>query len=127
MDLSVLDMQIREALDAHEGWKAKLSVAVTSGKLPKPARDIACDDQCAFGKWLHSMKRDPVVSGMSGFRNTMEAHAGFHEAAGAVAAKVERGDKAGAGAELSGAAFRQATNVLKSEMLLWRQQAARQA
>lgn len=126
MDMTVLDQQIKDALQAHEGWKTKLGVAVTSGKLPKPARDIACDDQCAFGKWLHSMKGDASVTGMSGYRNVVSAHAAFHGIAGSVAAKVEKGDAAAAGAELNGAGFVQATNTLKSEMMLWRRQVERQ-
>ena len=126
MDMNVLNRQISDALAAHEGWKQRLGDAVRTGALPKPAREIKRDDQCAFGKWLHGMRQDPKISGQSGYKAVVEAHAAFHRCAGGVAEMVESGRKDAAGAALKGPEFGQATQHLKMEMSLWRQQVERQ-
>ena len=72
-----LSRNITEAVRAHGTWKFRLRRAVDTGELPKPARDIACDDQCGFGKWLHGLKSDPSIAAKSEYRDVLRAHAAF--------------------------------------------------
>ena len=119
MDKSVLEKQIQDATGAHSAWKSKLAAAVATGELPKPARDIACDDQCSFGKWLHGLKSGPAASHPS-YKAVVEAHAAFHKMAGEVALRVEQGDKPGAEALLNGMEYTATTSTLVREMAGWR-------
>ena len=121
MDKATLEREITEAMGAHGAWKLKLRKAVESGVLPKPAADIACDDQCGFGKWLHGMKGDSAIAGSAHFRDVMSAHAAFHKAAGAVAKMVEQGRNEAAGAALEGADYVGATSKLSRAMRAWKE------
>ncbi|MGI3167094.1 CZB domain-containing protein [Pseudooceanicola sp. 200-1SW] len=120
MDKLVLDRQIKDAVAAHGAWKSKLNQAVQTGVLPKPARDIAVDDQCAFGKWLHGLRGDSTVSGSAEYGAVVRAHAAFHQLAGAIAAKVETGARDAAEDELSGPRFAQSSAELERAMNRWR-------
>lgn len=120
MDRQTLHSQIDEALQAHTIWKTKLRGAVKTGRLPKPARDIACDDQCGFGKWLIRLKSDPDVTGKEGYRLVAEAHTAFHRVAGDVASKVEAGQADAASALLEGPAFQNATSTLRDRLVSWK-------
>lgn len=120
MDAAVIEQQMRDALAAHEGWKTKLSEAAASGSLPKPAREISCDDQCAFGKWLHKLKHDPAVGGAPAFQAVMDTHAEFHRIAGGIAALVEQGRGSEASSRIAGPEFTQTSQRLKADMMLWR-------
>ena len=108
-------------MGAHGAWKLKLRKAVESGVLPKPAADIACDDQCGFGKWLHGMKGDSAIAGSAHYRDVMSAHAAFHKAAGAVAKMVEQGRNEAAGTALEGADYVGATAKLSRAMRAWKE------
>ena len=120
MDNQILDAQIKDAIGAHGMWKVKLKAAVTTGALPKPARDIACDDQCAFGKWLYGLRSDSSVSSQSHYKSVMAKHAQFHKIAGRVAAEVERGNLSAASAILTGSEYGSATDDLVTAMADWK-------
>ncbi len=119
MDKAVLTSQIKDALNAHEGWKIKLGDAINSGVLPKPAKDICMDNQCSFGKWLLSLEKDPAVKASPHYAAVVRAHSAFHREAGRVASHIEVGQKGIAQDALQGMAFRDATNRLTSAMADW--------
>lgn len=119
MDQKVLADQIEQAKAAHESWKGKLQAAVETGALPKPAKDISCDDQCSFGKWLHGLKDDTGVKMSLGFRKVMTSHAEFHQIAGDIASCIEAGDKFGAQTRLNGTRFAEKTQELQAAMTAW--------
>ncbi|MEC3861650.1 CZB domain-containing protein [Mesobacterium sp. TK19101] len=119
MDKATLDRQIKEATQAHGAWKQKLCEAVKSGTLPKPARDIACDDQCSFGKWLHMLKADSTVAVSMHFRRVMVMHADFHKEAGRIAGLIEDGASAQALAALNGSNLQDRSGKLEAAMADW--------
>lgn len=112
---------VSDAIGAHSMWKTKLKTAVRTGVLPKPASDIACDDQCSFGKWIYGMTGDTSLSGSSHYTAVKAKHAEFHKAVAAVARAVEVGDKGKAEALLEGPDFTNTTHDLKQLLLKWRQ------
>lgn len=119
MDKAVLANQIKEALAAHEGWKMKLRAGIEGGALPKPAKDIAMDNQCSFGKWLNELSADPAVKSDPKYAAVCRAHAAFHREAGRVASFIEQGQKTIAKDALEGMSFKDSTSRLTSAMGDW--------
>ncbi len=119
MNKAELEQQIRDAKGAHGAWKLTLAKAVETGELPKRAKDIACDDQCAFGEWLHGLKTDDAAEHPK-YKTVVDAHANFHRIAGGVAEKIEAGDRAAAKTLLDSEDYQASTVALSTEMARWR-------
>ena len=115
-DRQDLDVQIQQALGTHGALKHKLRDAVENGRLPRPAHAIATDCACKFGKWLHHLKSDQSVARSPHYRAVVNAHSGFHRAAGRVARLVEDGRPDRAAEMLNELGYRQASDVLMAEM-----------
>ena len=45
---------LHTALEAHKAWDARLREAIKTGSSATTPEQAGVDDQCAFGKWLHS-------------------------------------------------------------------------
>lgn len=116
--------QIRQAMSAHAGWKAKLKRATSGGVLDLSAQDVRRDDLCTFGKWLKDVAEDADVGGTEAFETVCKRHSAFHVVAGEVAAKVEAGDAAAAKAVLDGADYKSASDELASALYAWKASAA---
>ena len=113
--------QISEAIKAHGAWKLRLRTASNGGPLEVPARDICRDDKCKFGQWLHAPVTKSGLIGDPNYERAKKLHAEFHQAAGAVAQKIERGDLDGAKRDLgAGTAFEAKTKELTGHMAAWR-------
>jgi hypothetical protein len=78
-----LSEQLDAAIAAHGMWKAKLKMAITSGKIEAPIATIRADDACAFGKWLGTLP--PSLRESAHFGVVKGLHADFHRAAADVA------------------------------------------
>lgn len=120
MNHEELAVEIEKATEAHEAWKVKLRQAVESGTLPKPASEIACDDQCAFGKWLHRLSADKQTNLSMRFRKVMRLHADFHTEAGRIASLVEEGEIKRAGIALNSPALNECSERLGIAMADWK-------
>lgn len=118
-----LKSQITDALGAHGAWKLRLKMAAQNGKLDVPARDVARDDACAFGKWLMEVERDPAIAGSAEYRDVKHLHAEFHRTAGAIATKIENGDLQTAKTEIEGPGFKTASSELGAALTTWRRNA----
>ncbi len=123
MKKTEIEENVGKALVAHSQWKVKLRHAVQIGKLPKPAKDIACDDQCGLGIWLTLAGRDDQLSSMQKFVAVQKAHTHFHIEAGRIAKLVETGNVENAGLELDGPGYMIATEMLKSALVKLRKYA----
>lgn len=120
MNQEQVKAQIMEAIGAHGSWKLKLRNAAQNGSLPKPAADIATDNQCAFGKWLYSMQSNPEIANSDQYRKVVTAHAKFHSEAGRIAKLIENGRPDFALKEMDSRAFTEASEILKKEMMTWK-------
>lgn len=78
-----LDLDFDKVIGAHAQWKTKFRAAI-SRKEQLNAADIARDDLCELGRWIHSC--DSAKSGGIGlFSALMADHKQFHRCAGDVA------------------------------------------
>lgn len=121
LDKFVLDRQISEAIGAHAMWRTTLREAAQTGALPKPAHKIGCDDDCPFGKWLHSLERDPNVIQTQAYKRVVQKHALFHSFAAEVATHVEQGDTKTAAAKLSTNFIAGRSYALLDAMMMWQE------
>ncbi|NIZ15685.1 CZB domain-containing protein [Phaeobacter sp. HF9A] len=113
--------EISEAIKAHGTWKLRLKTASNGGKLDVPSQDICRDDKCKFGQWLHAPGTKSGMAGDANYERTKQLHAEFHKVAGAIAQKIERGDRDGAKQDLQpGTPFEVKTKALTSHMMSWR-------
>jgi methyl-accepting chemotaxis protein len=77
------DLDFDKVIGAHAQWKSKLRAAITR-KEQLNATDIARDDLCELGRWIHSC--DAAKAGGIGlFSALMSEHKQFHRCAGDVA------------------------------------------
>lgn len=88
--------EINDAIGAHGMWKMRLRTAIASGVGDITSADAGCDDKCAFGKWIHGPSIDAATRTGMPYQVIRRLHAEFHQAAGQVLARVERGDRKGA-------------------------------
>lgn len=116
-----LEQQIKEAMGAHGCWKQQLKEAVSQGRLRDRAEDIARDDRCSFGKWLHDLRADPEISKSPEYAAVVAAHARFHKAAGHVAKCVENDLRDNASELLNGPDFQKISAALGKAMIEWRE------
>ena len=82
--------QITAAIGAHGMWKARLLNAIDTGKCDCDEAKAGRDDQCDFGKWLHTtidagLKGDPL------YGKVKLQHATFHQVAAKVLGLALRG------------------------------------
>lgn len=120
IDKTLLERQIQEAMGAHGAMKQRLRAAVHNGNLPRPARTISADHGCKFGHWLFHLKSDDSIARSPHYKAVVNAHAGFHKAAGRIARLVEDGQFDRAAEMLNALGYRQATSKLMSELMAWR-------
>ena len=104
--------EINDAIGAHGLWKMRLRTAINSGAGDVHSTTARCDDKCAFGKWLYGETLDGNTRAGKPYQVIRRLHAEFHQLAGDVLAKVERGDRPGAEHIFTGA------YVEKSERLV---------
>lgn len=116
--MSDLQDQITKAIGAHGLWKTRLRDAVDTGRFTTPLAEVAADDRCEFGKWLHGAALT-ALRASADYENVVALHARFHEAAAEVANAVTRGDRSGAEARLRGE-FADVSAELTSAMMHWK-------
>ncbi|WP_240095603.1 CZB domain-containing protein [Thermomonas flagellata] len=73
--LGSLDM--KAALDAHAAWKQRLQDVMDGKQAPPEVHQVARDDLCALGQWLHGEGR-AKFGGSDEYRTLLKTHAEFH-------------------------------------------------
>jgi methyl-accepting chemotaxis protein len=102
MDLDQFDQEVTAAKEAHFAWRERLAKAIRFRACETPIEHIACDDRCAFGKWLHSESLDGQTKDGKPYQVTKRLHAEFHTVASEVAKLAENGDTRAAYSLLDG-------------------------
>jgi len=111
--------EVSTAISAHAEWKRRLRDAVIRGHCELGSDEIARDDYCPLGRWLHGM---PVESRNDHvYDDIIEVHARFHRAASDVVQFLEAGriDDARAAMD-SDSEFAQASEELVCLLEDWR-------
>ncbi len=109
-------LDFHSAIDAHEQWKTRLEgvIAGTNREQLDP-REVARDDRCALGKWLHGPGGE-CCGKLDVFSKLVRAHAQFHEAAGAVLTSAQHGDRAQARDMIERGRFPQASTEVRGQL-----------
>lgn len=111
--------ELNKAIGAHGLWKAKLQIAIETGKCDVLAGDARRDDKCEFGKWLLTQ---PHVNPRA--RRVTDLHKRFHGAVGSVLDAALAGKRADA-QRLSkdGSEYANISMLLTREMMDWKREA----
>jgi hypothetical protein len=108
VDWHGLDMG--KALEAHSGWIDHLKDILDGREeAPNSVANVARDDLCVLGKWLHGMGRDRFHH-LQEYQDLLASHARFHAAAGLVLIEHKGGNQ------------EQAWYVFQHEMRAWSDQ-----
>jgi hemerythrin len=83
--------QIEAASHAHTHWKTRLREAVEGGRLDLPLAQLADDQACAFGLWVHALALPAGQEHRAARDEVVALHTAFHKAAGRVGVLVEAG------------------------------------
>lgn len=119
MIAQTLIYELDKALEAHGAWRLKLTSAIRTGQLDTPPQEIACDDKCAFGKWLYGPSIDGETKRRKPYQVTRRLHAEFHQVAGQIAQLVEDGKQSEAYALLD-RDFIASSETLSRALTKWR-------
>jgi hypothetical protein len=99
---SGISTQVSNAIGAHGAWKLRLKTAITTGRSDITPEKAACDNECAFGKWLYGDELDAGTKAGLPFQVVKRLHGEFHHSAGSVLALALGGRTADAQALLNG-------------------------
>ncbi len=119
-----LNEQIATAFGAHTLWKARLQRAAVSRRSEFKPEDVARDDLCTFGKWLHDPSATAGLRDSEGYRTVLALHAEFHRTSGATLAKALSGDRQAAADDLENGNFARVSQRLYAAMFQWQRSAA---
>jgi len=84
--------EIDKAIAAHGMWKQKLRVAIETGESESTPDKVKQDNNCAFGKWLHT-RIDPDAKNSPFYSEIVDLHAHFHKEAGGILELALKGEK----------------------------------
>ncbi len=113
------DAAITKAIGAHGAWKKRLAAAIQAGSHDENVSQVAKDDQCAFGRWLHGTT--PTAAEADRHHEATRLHARFHTEAAATLRLVSDGQQAQARATIEpGGPFAEASRLLTQAMIDWR-------
>jgi Chemoreceptor zinc-binding domain len=122
MSASSFQVQVSAAITAHGLWKTHLFSAVALGETPFKLDEVARDDRCRFGQWLHGLgeeRKSPHFERVRGL------HARFHGEAARVLELATSGEGDAARRSLErGGAYQRASAELVGALGRWVGEAA---
>lgn len=83
-------MDFDQAIKAHSAWKQKLANYIEEPDGSLDAAVVGRDDRCPLGQWLHGEGRHETSATL---HDLVAAHAGFHQCAGDLVARINAGDR----------------------------------
>ncbi len=109
---------IKRAIGAHGAWKRRLYEAIRTGQSDIPPAQAGRDNECEFGKWLHSLpptERNPVH-----WEKVRNLHAAFHREAGHILSLALTGKSVEAESHLAdGGSYADISAELTDAMKAW--------
>lgn len=82
-------MNVEEAIKAHALWKVRLTAYVTKPDGSLIPAEIARDDRCELGKWIHEEAGNHAH--LPEFQELKGTHADFHRAAAGIVRMINAG------------------------------------
>jgi len=83
-------MDFDAALLAHTAWKRKLKVYLEKPDHSLQAPEVAVDNKCKLGEWIHGEGRKYAASPV--FKTLTAEHARFHKAAAELVRRANSGE-----------------------------------
>lgn len=83
-------MNFEEAIKAHSDWKLKLQRYIRHPDGSIDANQLARDNACALGAWLYTEGK--AYGHLPEYKKLMEAHKAFHQEAGCIVARKDKGE-----------------------------------
>lgn len=121
----MIDAQINSAIAAHGTWKLRLADAIDKGTFEMTAEQVAIDNRCAFGTWLHGTDLSAADKTTDSYSTVLKLHAQFHREAAAVLRLALAGKKEDAKDALApGSTYAHTSAELTRAMMAWRTRAA---
>jgi hypothetical protein len=115
----LLSEQIINAVGYHGYWKLRLRDSIETGTGGFFVDQIINDNQCDFGKWLHSLSADEKNS--SHWSNIQKLHAKFHiEAARLLELAAQGKQKEAENAISKGSSFAVLSCEITMAMVEWK-------
>jgi hypothetical protein len=97
----VLEINVRNAIEAHQAWKRRLEAAIRSGSaFESDPRLVGRDDVCPLGRWIHGAGGRQFGAEPK-FLDLKAKHAAFHQCAGRALSLARAGDDGEALQEMS--------------------------
>lgn len=85
-------LNLKDALDVHNAWKAKLEKELSGDSMaPIDATQAAYDNLCTLGKWLYGPGKK-LYSHLPEYEIAKKAHEEFHMAAAEVVVEHQSGN-----------------------------------
>lgn len=113
--------KIDAAIAAHSAWKGRLRDAINTGKSEFDPNKVAMDDQCEFGKFLHTLTGEESKN--KHFQEVKQHHSTFHKAAAKVLKLALAGNQEEAEKEISlGSEFSQASSQCIMSLSAWKKE-----
>ncbi len=109
--------EITKAIGAHGMWKQRLRKAIDTGTSEFTVVGVRPDNNCEFGKWLHSLPTDIKIS--DHWKKVQTLHASFHVEASQVLNLALSGKKTEAEMALNTGKFSQISGELTGAMMKW--------
>lgn len=110
--------EIDAAVEAHGKWKHRLMTAAIEDERNLPLSEIARDDCCQFGKWLHNV--DLSYENQTQVKTIKTLHAQFHKEAATVAGMIANGSKDRALQALKTGPFINKSVELRKALVSWK-------
>ena len=119
-----IDAEIRNAIEIHGQWKARLGMAIHTGRSELTVEMVCQDNKCRLGQWLYSL--DEPIKASFRWKCVQQTHADFHRHAAQVLDLALTGRQAAAKAATSySSGFAQTSQRLTAELTAWQREAAR--
>ncbi len=117
--------EIEKGVAAHGMWKARLSMALETGKSDKSIDTIKVDNQCDFGKWLYGPSLTTADKATTHYKIIIDLHAKFHQATGHIAELATTGKKEEAKKLMAvGSDYTTLSSKLTNAMMDWKKSLA---
>jgi purine-binding chemotaxis protein CheW len=85
-------LQISKLVAAHRKWRKRLEQAIEIGSSEFKPSIVRLDNQCEFGKWLHS-EVSAELAQTAEFQQIKQLHGAFHQEAGRILEIALQGQK----------------------------------
>ena len=109
-------MNIDNAIDAHVGWKLKLSSYLHKPDKSLDPAKVGADNGCELGQWIHGEGKK--YANLPEFTKLTVDHAQFHRAAAEVINRANSGQAVGEEVALGAkSAFAMASTAVVSDLM----------